>query len=189
MKLLQGRIETICGDITRIPCDVLVNAANSSLLGGGGVDGAIHRAAGPALLRACRRVRNEEYPHGLPPGEAVLTEPGDLKLRGIIHTVGPVWTGGTAGEPGVLASCYRNCLALADLGQFKILAFPAISTGVYAYPPSLAAQTVYETLKSTLPTLKFPEKVLLVFFSSAGESTFLEAIRPLTNEMTAESIE
>ena len=127
-------IEVVQGDITKLDVDVIVNAANESLLGGGGVDGAIHRAAGPALLEACRRLR------GCPTGEATLTPGFRLKARWVVHTPGPVWRGGAMGEPGLLADCYRNALCLAAEQRARSVAFPCISTGVYGYPKLPAAR-------------------------------------------------
>ncbi len=176
MKLFDEKVETLCADITTLDCDAVVNAANSSLLGGGGVDGAIHRAAGPSLLEACRKIRNEKYPSGLPAGEAVATEAGRMRCSHVIHTVGPVWQGGTDGEPEKLASCYRNSLGLAEELGLKTIAFPAISTGVYGYPKDKAALVVFETLESLVPSLKSVEKIYLVFFSASGEEDFLGAL-------------
>jgi O-acetyl-ADP-ribose deacetylase len=136
------RLEAVRGDITAEQVDAVVNAANSALRGGGGVDGAIHRAAGAERLRAaCRAIG------GCPPGEAVVTEGFDLPARFIIHTVGPVWRGGGSGEPETLASCYRRALAVADEVGARSVAFPAISTGVYGYPPDLAAEVAVSTVR------------------------------------------
>ena len=134
------RIDVVLGDITRLAVDAIVNAANPSLLGGGGVDGAIHRAAGPDLLAACRKLG------GCPPGEARLTPGFRLAARHVIHTVGPIWHGGEADEPAILAACYENALALAAAHRLGTIAFPAISTGVYGYPPEDAAEVAVETV-------------------------------------------
>lgn len=173
MKYLEGRVETLRGDITTMRCDAIVNAANSGLMGGGGVDGAIHRAAGPALLEACRRVRLETWPDGLPAGEAVLTEAGRLPCRKVIHTVGPVWHGGSSGEARLLASCYRRSLAIAREQNMESIAFPAVSTGVYGYPADRAARVVAEVLEREALREGTPSRILLVFFSPAGEESFI----------------
>ncbi len=136
------RIEAVRGDITAEHVDAIVNAANESLLGGGGVDGAIHRAAGPELLEECRSL------HGCAPGEAKLTDGYRLRARHVIHTVGPRWRGGSAGEPEVLERCYLNCLALAERALLSSLAFPAISTGVFGYPLDAATEIAVNSVRA-----------------------------------------
>ncbi|TGN76477.1 O-acetyl-ADP-ribose deacetylase [Streptomyces bauhiniae] len=141
------RITLVQGDITEQRVDAIVNAANSSLLGGGGVDGAIHRRGGPAILDACRDLRASRYGGGLPTGEAVATTAGDLPAEWVIHTVGPVWQG-PGSDPALLASCYRESLRVADEVGARTVAFPAISTGVYRWPVPEAAQVAVETVRA-----------------------------------------
>lgn len=144
----NSRVVLFHGDITKVKVDVIVNAANSTLLGGGGVDGAIHRAGGPAILEACEVIRNRQG--SCPPGEAVITTAGNLPADHVIHTVGPIWQGGERDEPAILANCYRNSLNLAVEHQAQTVAFPNISTGVYAYPKDKAAVVATQAVKAFL---------------------------------------
>jgi O-acetyl-ADP-ribose deacetylase (regulator of RNase III) len=173
-----GRLVVTCGDITRMKVDALVNAANSSLMGGGGVDGAIHRAGGPEILEECRNLRQSIYPGGLPAGNSVETTAGRLPASHVIHTVGPVWHGGRAGEPEILAACYRNSLLLGARLGVSSIAFPAISTGVYGYPREEAAKVVRETLSAYFASHGEPARVSLVFFSPEDMRVFLSAVGP-----------
>jgi O-acetyl-ADP-ribose deacetylase (regulator of RNase III) len=175
--LLEDRLGVKVGDITEESVDAIVNAANSSLMGGGGVDGAIHRKGGDAIYQACARVRKEQYPDGLPTGKAVATESGNLPCRYVIHTVGPVWSGGRSGEAEKLASAYAESLrAAAELGLHTV-AFPSISTGVYGYPKGKAAKTAYRAVEAFLSQNELPEKVFFVFFSSGDRDVFLESFQ------------
>ena len=177
-QLLAGRITLTTGDITRQRVDVIVNAANTSLLGGGGVDAAIHRAAGPKLLAACRALRETRYPDGLPVGQAVATPAGNLAASHVIHTVGPVWRGGSNGEAELLASAYTNSLKLAgsllrtDGQPATSIAFPAISTGIYGYPKQLAARTVWEAVSAFAGVHQAPGRIVLVFFVPEDAHSF-----------------
>jgi len=171
---LDGRLVITTGDITRMKADAIVNAANSSLLGGGGVDGAIHRAGGPSILDECRRLRATRFRDGLPAGQAVETGAGQLPARWVIHTVGPVWHGGGQGEQGKLTDCYRNSLALAAAIGAGSIAFPAISTGIYGYPREKAARVAWSAISAFLADHRQPGTVTLVFFSADDEHVFVQ---------------
>jgi len=154
------------GDITRESCDAIVNAANSSLMGGGGVDGAIHRAGGPAILEACRRI--VERQGRLPAGQAVATPGGRLTAKHVIHTVGPVWSGGDSNEAETLANCHREAIRIADELRLQSLAFPAISTGIYGYPVELAAQVAIASAGDALLRAVHLREVKFVLFDTGS---------------------
>lgn len=175
----SDRIHVITGDITGLDVDAIVNAANSSLMGGGGVDGAIHSRGGPEILKACKEIRDNHFPGGLPQGEAVITGGGRLKARYVIHTVGPVWSGGTSGEAEVLANAYQNSLNVAADNNIESVAFPAISTGVYGYPKDLAGAIAYSTVTAFLSEAEIPKEVYFVFFSRGDTAAFQKAISGL----------
>jgi O-acetyl-ADP-ribose deacetylase (regulator of RNase III) len=170
---MAGRIEVLTTDITRLDVDAIVNAANTSLLGGGGVDGAIHRAAGPELLVECRRLG------GCRTGEARLTRGYRLKARYILHTPGPVWHGGTHGEADLLAKCYRSCFALAREHGLKSLAFPAISCGVYDYPIAEAVEIAVHETVAALSDNPAIEKVIFACFDEAVFEAYKGALAEL----------
>jgi O-acetyl-ADP-ribose deacetylase (regulator of RNase III) len=171
---LSGRVQVLRGDITAQEVDVIVNAANATLSGGGGVDGAIHFKGGPQILEECRKIRRTRFPHGLPTGEAVLTTAGNLTARYVIHTVGPIRRLGQEPDAVMLAACYRNSLALAVENGLRSIAFPAISTGAFGYPPELAAPVVSETIESVLNAGTQMDEVRLVFYETADVKLFLQ---------------
>jgi O-acetyl-ADP-ribose deacetylase (regulator of RNase III) len=172
-----GRVELVRGDITRQSVDAIVNAANSGLLGGGGVDGAIHRAGGPAILEECRRIRDARG--SLPTGEAVITGAGRLPCRHVVHAVGPIWDGGHSGEPALLASAYRNSIALAAKNGARTLALPSISTGIYGYPVAQAARVALETAREMLLGGAAVEVLRWVLFSERDLETYRQALAAL----------
>ena len=171
MKNPDGRIQILRGDITKLDVDAIVNAANTTLLGGGGVDGAIHRAAGPELLAECRTLG------GCRPGEAKITRGYLLPARFVIHTVGPIWRGGKHDEARTLTNCYRNSLQLAVENEINTLAFPAISCGAYGYPIEEAAQIAFKTTRDFLAVSDELQKVIFVVWSEDDYDAYREALR------------
>src|ERR1051325_4043973 len=171
---LGGRIVIKTGDITRETVDAIVNAANSTLLGGGGVDGAIHRAGGPEILKECKEIRRTRYPDGLPTGEAVITTAGRMPARHVIHTVGPVYGSGGKMKAELLSDCYRNSLQLAASCGLKTITFPAISTGIYGYPQAEAAKVSSGSAEAFLANDTAVEEVRFIFFRPSDAEVFLE---------------
>jgi O-acetyl-ADP-ribose deacetylase (regulator of RNase III) len=173
---MDERIEIIQGDITLQKVDAIVNAANNSLLGGGGVDGAIHRAAGPRLLEECRTL------HGCETGSAKITAGYDLAAKWVIHTVGPIWKGGGHDEDRLLAECYRSCLKLAKENSVNSLAFPSISTGAYGFPVKRASKIAAREIWSHLRHNLLPEKVILVCFDATTYQEYLNSVHLLIRQ-------
>jgi O-acetyl-ADP-ribose deacetylase (regulator of RNase III) len=171
---IDGRVTVSVGDITSQDVEAIVNAANSSLLGGGGVDGAIHRAGGPAILDACREIRRTRFPQGLPTGEAVVTTGGNLQALYVIHTVGPIYGDHSGREAELLANCYYNSLALAVEKNVTSVAFPSIATGVYGYPRAEAAEVSSRTIEKFLANDLQLKEVRLVFFQGEDAKVFLD---------------
>jgi len=179
MNIMVGKakVHLIRGDITDQETDAVVNAANPSLMGGGGVDGAIHRKGGPKILEECKKIRATEWPTGLPTGGAVITSGGDLKAKYVIHTVGPIWRGGRNQEPELLAKAYRNSLRLAVSKHLKTISFPSISTGAYGYPIKKASRIALSTVKEFLEKEDKLDEVIFVLFSQPVLETYKEAAR------------
>lgn len=179
-KVNQTRITLARGDITKQQVDAIVNAANSSLLGGGGVDGAIHRAGGPAILEECKRICATTHKGGCPAGEAVITGGGNLIARHVVHTVGPIWRGGKKGEPEVLGNAYRNSLQLAAGAGCKTVAFPSISTGAYGYPVDQAGKVALSTVEEFLKSNTTLEEVRFVLFDEITYQAYRDALDSIT---------
>jgi O-acetyl-ADP-ribose deacetylase (regulator of RNase III) len=173
-SFLQGRVHVLIGDITGQDVDAIVNAANSSLMGGGGVDGAIHRAGGKTIIDECREIRRTRYPGGLPTGYAVITGGGNLPARFVIHTVGPIYGREQGREADLLANCYHNSLTLAASQSLKSLAFPAISTGVFGYPRAEAAVIASEAINRFVSSTTLVKEIRLLFFQESDAQVFLE---------------
>ena len=173
-SFLDSRVRVLVGDLTQQNVDAVVNAANSTLLGGGGVDGAIHRAGGPAILEACREIRRTTFPKGLPTGEAVITTAGNLPAKYVIHTVGPIYGRNPERQQQRLTECYTNSLSLAATSSLASVAFPSISTGAFGYPKPEAAAVSSSAIKSFLLQNASIHEVRLVFFQERDARVFLE---------------
>jgi O-acetyl-ADP-ribose deacetylase len=176
-KVGNATLILIKGDITDVEADAIVNAANSTLLGGGGVDGAIHRRGGPKILEECKLIRESEWPDGLPTGKAVMTSGGNLKAKHVIHTVGPVWHGGFHVEAELLKQAYRNTLKLAVSKGLRTIAFPSISTGAYGYPIEEASRIAIGTVKEFLEKEDRLERVIFVLFSDRDFEVYVKAAK------------
>ncbi len=181
MELKVGNtiLKIIQGDLTEQEVDAIVNAANPSLMGGGGVDGAIHRKGGPKILEECKKIRATLYPEGLPTGKAVITSGGNLKAKYVIHTVGPIWRGGNEGEPELLAEAYKNSLKLASEKGLKTIAFPSISTGAYGYPIEKASKVALTTIKDFLENNPPLKEVRIVLFREGDLKIYEETAKEL----------
>lgn len=173
----KTKLSLIIGDITKQNTDAIVNAANSSLLGGGGVDGAIHRAGGPQILEECKKIREKQG--GCKTGEAVITSGGNLPAKYVIHTVGPIWSGGNNNEPELLANCYKNSLKLAIENGIKTVSFPSISTGAYGYPIDQAAKVALKTVIDFLKDDDLLEEVIFVLFNENIYKSYEDALKAI----------
>ena len=178
-KTNRTQISLIQGDITNMEIDAIVNAANSSLMGGGGVDGAIHRRGGPTILEECINIRKTEWPEGLPTGHAVITSGGNLRAKFVIHTVGPIWRGGKDGEAELLANAYRNSLRLAHEKELRTIAFPSISTGAYGYPIYEASRIALQTVKDFVAEENDIDKIVFVLFSEHDLKVYKDTMKKL----------
>jgi O-acetyl-ADP-ribose deacetylase len=176
-KVGNATLKLFKGDITDVEADAIVNAANSTLLGGGGVDGAIHSRGGPKILEECKLLRAKEWPDGLPTGNAIITTGGNLKAKHVIHTVGPIWRGGFYDEAKLLRTAYRNSLKLAVAKGLKTVAFPSISTGAYGYPTEEAADVAVAAVKDFLEKEDKIERVIFVLFSDKDFGIYLKAAK------------
>jgi O-acetyl-ADP-ribose deacetylase (regulator of RNase III) len=182
-KVGEATVRLVRGDITEMATDAVVNAANSSLMGGGGVDGAIHRKGGPTILAECKRIRATVWPQGLPTGKAVITSAGNLKARHVIHTVGPVWRGGKRGEPELLEQAYQNSLRLAVANGLKSVAFPSISTGAYRYPVANASREALKAVRDFLGKEDGLDEVVFVLFSDSALEAYLNMARDVLGKL------
>ncbi len=178
-EINNSKIAIVLGDITDQDVDAIVNAANPSLMGGGGVDGAIHRKGGPRIAEECRRIREKRWPNGLPTAETVITSGGNLKARHVIHTVGPIWRGGDSGEPDLLARAYKNSLRLAVSRGLRTIAFPSISTGAYGYPVEDAAPIAVRSVKEFLGGSDTLSEVAFVLFTASDLEKYKKVAREI----------
>lgn len=173
-EFLNGKVIVKVGNITQEKADAIVNAANSTLFGGGGVDGAIHRAGGKQILEECREIRREKFPNGLPTGEAVITSGGNLAARFVIHTVGPIYGENQDKDAELLANCYKNSLALAVENDLQTISFPSISTGAFGYPKHEAAKIASHAVRRFLAESEIIKQVNLIFFSVGDAGKFIK---------------
>ena len=173
-KIGAATIRFVKGDITEVAADAIVNAANHTLMGGGGVDGAIHRKGGPEILEECKKIRTTDWPEGLPTGKAIITTGGKLKAKHVIHTVGPVWRGGGGYESGLLAEAYVNSLRVAVMSKLRTIAFPSISTGAYGYPIQEASKIAVTTVRRFLETKDNLDEIIFVLFSERDLNVYME---------------
>jgi len=176
-RIGKATVRLVRGDITDMETEAIVNAANSSLMGGGGVDGAIHRKGGPKILEECKQIRATDWPEGLPTGKAVITSAGNLKAKHVIHTVGPVWRGGNRGEPELLAQAYQNSLRIAVSNGLKTVAFPSISTGAFSYPIEDASRIALKAVKDFLEKEDRLSEVVFVLFFEHDLRVYIDAAR------------